>query len=297
MRGIMQRALQQARAEALAQAQGASTQAPGQDAMQQETEASAVAMQTAGNAAQIQQPLAGSNKKALGALLRRAAQNMQQQDRAGISGTVVTQAAGRSLQDPSAQQESLSHLDESRAHAPEHDLQIDPAAVRVGSSLSQPPSESSSTDLLLEASQPSNGPARGQSLGQKLGSMLRNALSMPRQGSYTAVSGIGADGFEVFDEGVEGSSGGPGAQRALPRDASYLPEWLNRTLQKGAVLGSSSSSRRSSLLSQGSAVSEADSTESMLPQWVDISTLQQSELSRVSLAESGPVQTAPQQGP
>lgn len=117
-------------------------------------------------------------------------------------------------------------------------------------------------------------PTRGLSLGERLGSILQGALSLPRQSTYAPLTGDDEDDGDS-PEGLGSTDGdGPSTQRALPRDASYLPEWLTRTLRKGSVLGRSFTSQKSSgSLSRGSGVSRAGST---LPEWVDAATLQPS---------------------
>ena len=88
MRGIMQRALQQARAEAAAQAQG-NTQ-PASDGA---APGSLLAASVADSGEAAQPPSAGKDKKALGALLKRAAQKMQQEGEKDTTAVVVPQAA------------------------------------------------------------------------------------------------------------------------------------------------------------------------------------------------------------
>ena len=88
MRGIMQRALQQARAEAAAQAQG-NTQ-PASDGA---APGSLLAASAADSIHAAQLPAAGKDKKALGALLKRAAQKMQQEGEKDTTDVAVPQAA------------------------------------------------------------------------------------------------------------------------------------------------------------------------------------------------------------
>ena len=131
-------------------------------------------------------------------------------------------------------------------------------------------------------------PNRGPSLGEKLGSMLRSALSLPKQPSYIPVSEEDDDA-EGLGGLSENAHGGPSTRQAMPRDASYLPEWLNRT---NPMLKSSSSSARSSAeLSRSSDVSMA---ESALPEWVDFSTLQQPGPSDSAVDKLGPTQAKAQ---
>ena len=280
----MQRALQQARAEAAAQAQGTPQPAPAGDAEQTQPESSkgSDSVTAAG-----QQATAGKDKKALGALLARAAQKMQQEE-AMLSNTAETFAA-QHQQSPAAEHKATTHMKGDDTDDAEHDL-LDSAGVEI-SGLSQPESDSSSTEPLLPDDRPLKTPTRGPSLGERLGSILRGALSLPRQSSYAPVSredddaADGDDGPDGDDEHV------PGIQRALPRDASYLPEWLNNTLRRKSTLGQSFTAKFSGSFSAGSGVSRAGST---LPEWVDISALQ-SGLSESDPQEPGQMPTAPAQ--
>ena len=151
---------------------------------------------------------------------------------------------------------------------------LNSAAVNL-TELSQPASESSSTELLPSNAPLHKAPTRGLSLMARLGSTLLQALSLPSQASYSPISGEDDDA----GEGLEGSSGdaleASSPRKALPRDASYIPEWLNRTLRKGSMLGRSFSSARSS--GDNSMESDISRAESTLPEWVDMSSLQQSE--------------------
>jgi len=62
---------------------------------------------------------------------------------------------------------------------------------------------------------------RDAGLGQRLESILKGALSLPRQSSYMSIDG---------DEAQEHDDSSPSRRRALPRDTSYVPEWVNRGL-------------------------------------------------------------------
>ena len=155
---------------------------------------------------------------------------------------------------------------------------------------------------------------RDASLGQRLGSILKGALSLPRQPSYTSLSGD-----EDFDSSDPwGDSGrralprelslrerygsmslsrdpscsstlghsfagpeadtespipmSPGKRRALPRDASYLPDWVTRThgqTPRGSSIGNASP--RSRLGTSFSSVSTSSDHEddNFMPRWVD----------------------------
>ena len=242
----MQRAIQQARAEAAAQAQDASQPAPAGSA------ASTDAFTTQA------QSTSGKDKRALGALLRRAAQKMQQE---------TTDTAGAEPKD------KLSHGSEPNQELGAHktvehptDPGQDPLDI-AGISLDGLGGQmiaTSSTELSANDGQPHKGPSRGPSLGEKLGSILRNALSLPKPSKYDPISGEDDDAVERVEGHVDGALRDGNTKRALPRDASYLPEWLNSTLEKA----SSSSARASSV------VSRADSD---LPEWVDVASLQQQE--------------------
>ena len=235
------------------------------------TEADASCLPELSTPQSMQQSAASKDKKALGVLLRAAAKQMQQQE--GALDEAVTGRAATVVQQVEAQQESAPQNGDPPADA--EDNSLDSAVVGL-SSLSQTASDSSSTGLLPPEPSLRKAPTRGVSLGEKLGSMLRNALSLPRQGSYAPVStedGNSEDGLaQAVGKALEGSS----TQRALPRDASYLPEWLNRTLRK-----KSSSSARSGSFSRQTGVSRAGSA---LPEWVDGLSLQQSQLSDATLS-------------
>ena len=143
------------------------------------------------------------------------------------------------------------------------------------------------------------------SLGQRLGSILKGALSLPKQSSYIPLSGDEAvyaidmsdrpaiprelslrERYGSMSLSREPSSSfptdnhllgcgaasdssvllSPGKRRALPRDASYLPEWVTRShRQTASARGDGSASPRSRL---GSSVSSA-SDDSAVPRWVD----------------------------
>ena len=266
MRGIMHRAVEQARAEAAAQAQGAFQAAPAGDA------ASADAAEVQEGLTQDgQQQTAESDGKASPALLGKAAQMVQQHDSAAALTTTPLQ---RSV---TIQQVSAARNSEDQPDDAADDL-LDLAAVNL-TGLSEETSDSSNTGLLPTEPQLRKSPTKGLSLGEKLGSILRNALSIPRQGIYAPISGDENNVEDVDDDGVDGAEGDApwisSTQRVLPRDASYLPEWLTRTLKRGSTLGKSFTSRSSGSFSRGSGVSRAGSA---LPEWVDVDSLQHSSL-------------------
>ena len=273
MRGIMQRALQQARADAAAQAQGTPGSAPGDD------EASAANPGPPTGSTVPASQSTPKDKKTLGAMLRKAAQKMQQEAR-------TDDAAHQDLQ------ETVEHMSRDKAdHG--HDSPLDPASITLERQGTEP-SATSHTGLLLPELSPDlqqhKAPSRGPSLGEKLGSLLRNALSIPRQPSYVPV-----DSDDAAVEAALGAAGqlAPGSQRALPRDASYLPEWLNRTLRRESMLGRSSSSARSS--AEFSRTSNASRAESALPEWVDVADLQSPAAADTDSHGAGPSQTAQQE--
>ena len=174
---------------------------------------------------------------------------------------------------------------------------------------------------------------RDASLGQRLGSLLAGALSSPRQAIYSSVNGDDdVDSFEISGKeirshvsfskqlsrlhDVEGSERvlsrqlslrerygsltlsrdpsyslpagdshagpaaehepsvlvSPGRRRALPRDASYLPEWVTRSHgQTPRGNGSGSASPRCRLgtsVSSASTASDPD-VDAPMPTWVD----------------------------
>lgn len=172
---------------------------------------------------------------------------------------------------------------------------------------------------------------RDASLGQRLGSILKGALSIPRQASYTSLTGDDDDveprehssrglrnhvsfstqrhdadssnrvlprelslreryGSQTLSrdpsysspagdslagptaENVSSVPVSPGRRRALPRDASYLPEWVTRSHSqtlRGA--GSGIASPRSRLGTSASNASSASDPEwdAAMPTWVD----------------------------
>lgn len=293
MRGITQRALEQARAEAAAQSQGASHPAPAGDA------ASTDAAKAQDDMSQPEQePTAGKDKKALGALLRKAAQKMQQ-DEQGQSDSATVIAEAPLQRSVTIQQDSAARISGDQPDDAGDDL-LDSAAVNL-TGLSEETSDSSSAGLLPTEPHLRKSPPPCLSLGKELGSILRNALSIPRQGIYAPVSADESDGEDEDDDddvdSVDGADGqGPwisSTHRALPRDASYLPEWLTRTLNKGSTLGKSFTSARSSdSLSRGSGVSRAGST---LPEWVDLDWLQPPALPEAASDKEDQSQAASQE--
>ena len=274
MRGIMQRALQQARTEAAAEAQGTHESAP-----QDPVAAPAISPEAA-----PQPP--GGDKKTFGAVLRQAAQKMQQEE--AKSGNRADPESPQ-LQAPAGASETLQGLngDLDQEHAGDDLLDAADINVQQADALS---SESITAELLPARDQHMS-PSRGASLGPRLGSVLRNALSIPRQFSYAPLEVD--DDIAYGDEGPFGAGRqpAPGLHRALPRDASYLPEWLD--LRRKATRDRSSSSARSSAdFSRSSQVSRAGSA---LPEWVDAAALQQPAPDSTHFPEPGPCQSALQE--
>lgn len=172
---------------------------------------------------------------------------------------------------------------------------------------------------------------RDASLGQRLGSILKGALSIPRQASYTSFTGDDDDaeplghsrksvsfsaqhsgrhdadsvperilprelslreryGSQTLSrnpsysspaddslaapaaEDVSSAPISPGSRRALPRDASYLPEWVTRshaqTLRGDSNGNASPRSRLGTSASNASSASDPD-WDAAMPTWVD----------------------------
>ena len=251
----MQRALQQARAEAAVQAQSTLQLARGSGTSQAE----GVSRLDAG-----QQSAAGKDKKALGALLKKAAQKMQQEEE-GNSVTAVSTSVQNVVQQRTAQPSTAMQLN-ADTPAESAEALLDSQGVTLLEP-SDSASDSSSTELL-----PPTRPVRVASLGQKLSSMLRNALSLSRQSSYVPFSGFDRDALE----GPDVAAGAPGLQRsALPRAVSYLPEWVNKPLKREPKLASLSPSSARSSADFREASTELSRAGSTLPEWVDVSVLQQ----------------------
>ena len=120
----MQRVLEQARAEAAAQSQGASQPAPAGNA------ASTDAAKAQADMSQPEQePTAGNDKKALGALLRKAAQKMQQ-DEQGQSDSATALAEAPLQRSVTIQQDSAARISGDQPDDAGDDL-LDSAAVNL----------------------------------------------------------------------------------------------------------------------------------------------------------------------
>ena len=189
---------------------------------------------------------------------------------------------------------------------------------------------------------------RDASLGQRLGSILKGALSLSRQPSYTSLSGdedfdssdpygnsrrralprelslrerygsMSLSRDPSYSSPLGHSFGGPagldteppvptspGKRRALPRDASYLPDWVTRTHgQTPRGYGNGKASPRSRLGTSFSSVSTLSDHEddNFMPRWVDwpqsslapeVSPHQAEEEAHDDLTPAGPILQAP----
>ena len=248
MASLMRRAVQQAKAEAAA----AKVQVP-------ETEGQGAVVNT-----QPSKP-AGGDKRALASMLIKVAQKMQQQEAAVQSESISS--------GPSSLQ--ASELDT----APDAGLieAEQPQAQAAGKVQLFGISAASSTGATELLALPKEPPERNQSLGERLGAILRGALSLPRQSSYVPMA---ADDDETDQDAAARFQLPPVNRRALPRDASYLPEWLTRTLSSSPGNSGSDDGLEAQDLLQEQA-EDADE----LPQWVDWSTMQ--------LKEEAPVKRRP----
>ena len=258
MASLMRRAVQQAKAEAAA-AEVQAIQAEGQDA---------TANVQLGSTEAVPKPASG-DKRALASVLKKAAQRMQQQEAAKESEKAppAFSSPATSQQRLSSQQGSMlcddGFLEAEHLQAGTTEGATSPDEAQLSATRSRASSFNSTEDLL-----PVLPPERNHSLGQRLGAMLRGALSLPRQSSYVPVA--------VNDDDADGSAAAtatsqlsPVRRRALPRDASYLPEWLNRTLSS-----SSGGVQHDAGLDTQHLLPEQVEDASELPQWVDWSTMQ-----------------------
>ncbi|KAL0020782.1 hypothetical protein WJX79_001465 [Trebouxia sp. C0005] len=189
---------------------------------------------------------------------------------------------------------------------------------------------------------------RDASLGQRLGSILKGALSLSRQPSYTSLSGdedfdssdpygnsrrralprelslrerygsMSLSRDPSYSSPLGHSFGGPagldteppvptspGKRRALPRDASYLPDWVTRTHgQTPRGYGNGKASPRSRLGTSFSSVSTLSDHEddNFMPRWVDwpqsslapeVSPHQAEEEAHDDLTPAAPILQAP----
>ena len=259
MASLMRRAVQQAKAEAAA----AKVQA------QQIQGGDATANARLRSQEQVPKP-AGGDKQALASVLKKAAQLMQQQEAAtesdtappSLARTATTQQGPGSLQDFLLNDAGLVEALQPQAQAGTTQGASTPGEEQLAATRSRTSSCNSTEDLLLGLP-----PERHQSLGKRLSAMLRGALTLSRQSSYVSLA---ADDADANDSVAAISS--LVRRRALPRDASYLPEWLNRTLSS-----SSGGGLHDAALETQNLLQEQAEDASELPQWVDWSTMQLKE--------------------
>ena len=278
---LMRRAVKQAKAEAAAQAAAAAAAAAGQSPaeMGHLTDAEG----------QSKGPSNG--KKALSAMLKRAAKKMQEQEALAVSQSMQAATPPDASMHgdqpspqtaPDQQQLQHEHQDTDQSLWPVHDSQqpldavesaLDAAHVRLHAP-SQDSNPDSITKLLPSSLSDSwRPPRRHQSLGERLSSLLK-ALSLPKQPAYMAVDG---DQDSDMDESSEQPP--PSSRRVLPRDASYLPEWLNQTLKLSPhASGDPFTASGDAVPAYGDAHEPLRSEEdTALPQWVDWSALKPEE--------------------
>lgn len=205
MANLMQRAVQQAKTEAAAQA------ASGGDQALSYTDKEQSHSQTA------QDLSAATAKKALSAVLRKAARKMQEED---AEAAAAMQAHQEALPDLAADQ-----LRQQQEVVDSDQLQLE-GLIRQQSGSS---SESGSANPL----------GKNQSLGDRLGSMLKNAFSPSRQSSYVPLEADSSPEAQEADKPSEQEPSGSG-RRALPRDAS-LGQRLGSILTGGLSIPRQSS--------------------------------------------------------
>ena len=192
MASLMRRAVQQAKAEAAAQAAAGGT--PAHDNGQ-----TAVSLKA--------QEAPASGKRALAAMLQKAAQKMQEAE-AGL---------------PSASSDSKSAVDK------QLEEDTDQLSATIDAQLSSLASSRSGGQPVSDAGtlHPSH---RQQSLGDRLGSILKNMLSPSRQSSYIPLDADGSpEAAAETEEGHESSGQVTHGRRAPPRHAS-LGERLGSVL-------------------------------------------------------------------
>ena len=262
MASLMRRAVQQAKAEAAA----AKVQEP-------KTEGQDVKANAHPGGLEQAKPLSG-DQRALASKLKKAAQRMQQQQEEEeaaaqseeallpLATPATAQQGSASLQDSASSDAGFVITEQLQAQAGTTQEAASPGEAQLSATCSRASSLDSAEGLL-----PGLPPERNQSLGERLGSMLRGALSLARQSSYSHVA---ADDNETSDSAAAAATShlSPVAHRALPRDASYLPEWLNRTLSL------SGSTHQDDGLETESLLQEQAEDVMELPQWVDWSTIQ-----------------------
>ncbi len=281
---LMRRAVNQAKAEAAAQE---AAQAAGQEPSGDRQPEAIAEGRSSG--AEGQTKAASGGKKALAAMLKKAAQKMQEDEAKTEaesfrpSSTDPIAQAGPTTWDSTAapsldsaaelQQGTGPAVADQNQQAIASDIQ-DSEHVRLSPISSA--SSFDSTDVLLPAqSALKKPPERHQSLGQRLGSLMKGALPLSRQSSYMPLNG---DDPQDSDR----SSGLlPPVRRVLPRDASYIPEWLNQTL--GLTPGDSSQNEERQFVEADSLFGDEGNSE--LPQWVEWSAITPPEEGNTQVTE------------
>ena len=221
MASLMRRAVQQAKAEAAA----AKVQEP-------KTEGQDVVANAHPGGPEQAKPHGGN--QALAAKLKKAAQRMQQQQQEEEEATAQSEEALLPLATPATAQQGSASLQDSvlsdagwvtteqlQAQAGTTQEAASPGEAQLFATCSRASSFGSPEGVL-----PALPPERNQSLGKR----LRGALSLARQSSYSPLAADDDETSESAAAAAATSQLSPVAQRALPRDTSYVPEWLNRTL-------------------------------------------------------------------
>ena len=186
----MRRAVQQAKKEAAAQAGAAADQAP----HPADTEQSA-------DSHTVQDHSAATGKKALAAVLQKAAHRMQEEEsEAAAAMQAQAEVTGTdALPDLTSDQQGRQHEG------------VDPEQLQLLGLVRQQSGSSSDLDSATPLS-------KTQSLGNRLGSILMNAFSPSRQSSYVPLDADSSPEAKEANEPSEQAS--PGTRRTLPRDAS-----------------------------------------------------------------------------
>ncbi len=200
---LMRRAVQQAKAEAAAQAAAGTGQASHAT--------------DSGQSAESQEARSTKGKTALAAMVQQPAERTQHEEAeaaAAVPGQEPSPGPDEILSQQAGSADDLDNPHPFRLS--QQDDAVDPEQLQM-SGLSQ----DSGSSVELQASDPDSGrpPMTTQSLGTRLGSMLKNALSPSRHSSYIPVD---ADSPPKA-EGASESSGQvtPGTGRsALPQDAN-----------------------------------------------------------------------------
>ena len=233
----------------------------------------------------LPRPAAAGGKKALGAMLRKAAQKMQEQEAsAGPESATASATALATASTPRDKHSSLATHNapdekqqqsattanmpsSEQAHSSVRDTSVSAEGVQ-SSGLSLVSSHTSTVGLLPTEANLRKPPIRHQSLGERLGSILKGALSLPRQSAFIPLA-------QVDRDDGSGERLTPGSRSALPRAASYLPEWLNQTLGLASQTSGSAADALENprFASEGLLSGLALEDSSDLPQWVDWSAL------------------------